>query len=272
MWNNLIERNEYKSESDQTSVMVFDKMKESAELQLCKSVTHAAVTVSANFNSAQRKVLIDAGIIARLKVLHIIYEPATGTIGVDINRTSGRKNVLVYKLDGGSFDVTFMSIDAGEMLATNGNTHLGGDDFTLRVKNHLIDLYKTKNGANIWTTQNLRLETEKAKLKLCLTEAWNTRIESLLDFFPSDSTFDQMKLASTISTIQRVLDGAHINKEDIDHIILDGLTPQIRQSLKEFFGDQRVLFNFSKGIFSVGTAKKTGTGTHYTIQHIIFFS
>ena len=134
--------------------MVLGKMKEIAEAYLGKKVTHAVVTVPAYFNDAQRQATKDAGAIAGLTVMRIINEPTAAAIAYGLDKRDGEKNVLVFDLGGGTFDVSLLTIDNGvfEVVSTNGDTHLGGEDFDNRVVDYFINLYKKKKGQ--WTYFN----------------------------------------------------------------------------------------------------------------------
>merc|ERR1740122_653414 len=131
---------------EEISAMVLVKMKETAEAFLGKKVTHAVVTVPAYFNDAQRQATKDAGTIAGLTVMRIINEPTAAAIAYGMDKKEGEKNVLVFDLGGGTFDVSLLTIDNGvfEVISTNGDTHLGGEDFDQRVMEHFIKLYKKK--------------------------------------------------------------------------------------------------------------------------------
>ena len=133
---------------EEISAMVLGKMKEIAEAYLGKKVTHAVVTVPAYFNDAQRQATKDAGAIAGLTVMRIINEPTAAAIAYGLDKRDGEKNVLVFDLGGGTFDVSLLTIDNGvfEVVSTNGDTHLGGEDFDNRVVDYFINLYKKKKG------------------------------------------------------------------------------------------------------------------------------
>jgi heat shock protein 5 len=132
--------------------MVLGKMKETAEAYLGKKVTHAVVTVPAYFNDAQRQATKDAGTIAGLNVLRIVNEPTAAAIAYGLDKKGGERQIIVYDLGGGTFDVSLLSIDDGvfEVLATAGDTHLGGEDFDNRVIEHFTKVWKRKhNGEDI---------------------------------------------------------------------------------------------------------------------------
>merc|ERR1712080_409775 len=153
------------------SAMVLVKMKETAEAYLGKKVTHAVVTVPAYFNDAQRQATKDAGVISGMTVLRIINEPTAAAIAYGLDKKT-ESNILVYDLGGGTFDVSLLTIDNGvfEVVATAGDTHLGGEDFDQRVMEHFVKVFKKKKGKDLRkdnrAVQKLRREVEKAKRAL----------------------------------------------------------------------------------------------------------
>ena len=157
---------------EEVSAMVLAKMKETAEAYLGEKVTHAVVTVPAYFNDAQRQATKDAGVIAGLTVLRTVNEPTAAAIAYGLDQKGAEKNVLVFDLGGGTFDVSVLAIDNGvfEVLATNGDTHLGGEDFDQRVMDYFIKLIKRKHGRDISgdarALGKLRRECERAKRAL----------------------------------------------------------------------------------------------------------
>merc|ERR1712127_986608 len=157
---------------EEISAMVLIKMKETAEAFLGKDVKNDVVTVPANFNDAQRQATKDAGVIAGLNVARIINEPTAAAIAYGLDKKGGEKNILVFDLGGGTFDVTLLTIDNGvfEVLATNGDTHLGGEDFDQRVMEYFITVFKKKTGKDISgdkrALQKLRRECERVKRAL----------------------------------------------------------------------------------------------------------
>merc|ERR1711962_1710314 len=167
--------------AEEISSMVLQKMKEVAEAFLGTKVTHAVVTVPAYFNDAQRQATKDAGTISGMTVMRIINEPTAAAIAYGLDKKEGEKNVLVFDLGGGTFDVSLLTIDNGvfEVVSTNGDTHLGGEDFDQRVIDYFIKLYKKKKGKDIRkdnrAVQKLRREVEKAKRTL--STAHQARIE-----------------------------------------------------------------------------------------------
>ncbi|CAF4692571.1 unnamed protein product [Rotaria sp. Silwood1] len=252
----IIEINTGKQEKlftpEEISAMVLGKMRETAEAYLGKKVTHAVVTVPAYFNDAQRQATKDAGTIAGLNVIRIINEPTAAAIAYGLDKKEEEKNILVFDLGGGTFDVSLLTIDNGvfEVVATNGDTHLGGEDFDQRVMEHFIKLFKKKTGKDVRkdnrAVQKLRREVEKAKRTLSSQHQTKIEIESFFDNEDFSETLTRAKFEelnmdlfrSTMKPVQKVLEDSDLKKTDIAEVVLVGGStriPKIQQLVKEFF-------------------------------------
>ena len=173
---------------EEVSSMVLTKMKETAENYLGEKVAHAVVTVPAYFNDAQRQATKDAGAIAGLHVARIVNEPTAAAIAYGLDKLGNdEKNILVYDLGGGTFDVSLLNIAQGvfEVVATSGDTHLGGEDFDQRVMQHFMKIFQKKHGKDMSedkrAVQKLRREVEKTKRQLSSTHQARLEIEALFD-------------------------------------------------------------------------------------------
>jgi heat shock protein 5 len=237
---------------EEISAMILVKMKEIAENYLGQEVQHAVVTVPAYFNDAQRQATKDAGAIAGLNVLRIVNEPSAAAIAYGLDKRSGEKNVIVFDLGGGTFDVSLLTIDDGvfEVLATSGDTHLGGEDFDQRITDHFVKLFQKKNNVDIKSDpralQKLKSEVEKAKRDLSSVIQVKITIENLIDGIDFDETLTRARLEElcadlfkkTMTPVQTVLDDAGLKKSDIDEVVLVGGStriPKIQSLIKEFF-------------------------------------
>jgi len=247
---------------EEVSAMVLTKMKKTAEEYLGKDVTHAVVTVPAYFNDAQRAATKDAGIIAGLNIMRIINEPTAAAIAYGLDKDKeGEKNILVFDLGGGTFDVSLLTIDSGvfEVVATNGDTHLGGEDFDQRIMDHFMKLYKKKTGKDIRkdnrAVQKLRREAEKAKRALSATHSARIEIEAFFDGDDFSETLTRAKFEElnndlfrgTLKPVKKVMEDGEMKKDEIDEIVLVGGStriPKIQQLVKEYFNGKEP----SKGI------------------------
>ena len=231
---------------EEISAMILIKMKEIAETYLGKKVRNAVVTVPAYFNDAQRQATKDAGTISGLNVVRILNEPTAAAIAYGLDKKSGERNILVFDLGGGTFDVSILTIDNGvfEVVSTNGDTHLGGEDFDQRVLDHFIKLIKKKHNKDISkdkrAIQKLKREVEKAKRALSSTHESKIEIESLyegLDFSEvlTRARFEELNsdlFKNTLGPVQTALDDSGLKKNQIDEIVLVGGStriPKIRQ-------------------------------------------
>ncbi|GAA6000219.1 hypothetical protein JCM10207_007912 [Rhodosporidiobolus poonsookiae] len=239
--------------AEEVSAMILGKMKETAETYLGNKVTHAVVTVPAYFNDAQRQATKDAGTIAGLNVLRVVNEPTAAAIAYGLDKTGGERNIIVYDLGGGTFDVSLLSIDDGvfEVLATAGDTHLGGEDFDNRVIDHFVKLWKRKHDGqditkNLRTMGKLKREVEKAKRTLSSQMSVKVEIESFFEGEDLAETltrakFEELNLdlfRKTMKPVEQVLKDANFKKEQVDDIVLVGGStriPKVQELLKEFF-------------------------------------
>merc|ERR1712227_1071552 len=246
----------------QIGAFIVGKLKDTASGYLGKSVKHAVITVPAYFNDSQRQATKDAGTIAGLEVLRVINEPTAAAIAYGHDKGSdNEKNVLIFDLGGGTFDVSLLTIDSGlfEVKATAGDTHLGGEDFDQRVMDHFMKLYKKKTGKDVRkdnrAVQKLRREVEKAKRALSSTHSARIEIESFYDGEDFSETLTRAKFEElnndlfrgTLKPVQKVLEDAELKKNEIDEIVLVGGStriPKIQQLVKEFFNGKEP----SKGI------------------------
>jgi len=245
---------------EEISSMVLTKMKETAESYLGERVTDAVVTVPAYFNDAQRQATKDAGVIAGLNVLRVINEPTAAAIayGLDKCKTSGgEKNVLIFDLGGGTFDVSILSIEDGvfEVKATRGDTHLGGEDFDQAMVLYFIEEFKRKHkidiSSNKRSLRRLRTACEKAKRTLSASKQTQIEIDSLCQGIDFNSTitrakFESMNQAKFKSVFQPVTDAlqdAKLSIGQIDEIVLVGGStriPKIQESLREYFNGKEL--------------------------------
>lgn len=237
---------------EEISAMILGKMKETAEAFLGKKIKDAVITVPAYFNDAQRQATKDAGVIAGLNVARIINEPTAAAIAYGLDKKGGEKNILVFDLGGGTFDVSILTIDNGvfEVLATSGNTHLGGEDFDHRVMDYFIKLIKKKYNKDISKDNKalgkLRKECERAKRALSSQHQVRVEIESLFDGVDfseplTRARFEELNMdlfKKTMGPVKKAMEDAGLKKTDIHEIVLVGGStriPKVQQLLKDFF-------------------------------------
>ena len=236
---------------EEISAMVLQKMKKIAEEYIGKPVKNAVVTVPAYFNDAQKQATKDAGRIAGLNVIRIINEPTAAAIAYGMDQ-KGEKNILVFDLGGGTFDVSALTIENGlfEVKATAGDTHLGGEDFDQRVMEYLLKTFKKKTGFDASgdkkALQKLRRAVENAKKSLSNQHQVRVEIEAFFegqDFSEplSRAKFEELNIdlfKKTLVPLERVLKDANLAKHDIDEVVLVGGStriPKVQQLLKDFF-------------------------------------
>jgi L1 cell adhesion molecule like protein len=240
--------------AEEISSMVLTKMKETGDQFLGKDVNNAVVTVPAYFNDSQRQATKDAGAIAGLNVMRIINEPTAAAIayGLDKKAQQGERNVLIFDLGGGTFDVSLLTIEEGifEVKATAGDTHLGGEDFDNRMVNHFKDEFKKKHKKDITDNaralRRLRTACERAKRTLSTTAQTTLEIDSLyegIDFFTSvtRARFEEMNndlFKKAMEPVEKVLKDAKVDKGAVHDIVLVGGStriPKIQTMLTDYF-------------------------------------
>eukprot|EP01056_Protomagalhaensia_sp_Gyna25_P006095 Protomagalhaensia_sp_Gyna_25__6094@NODE_980_length_2336_cov_101_235525_g780_i0_p1_GENE_NODE_980_length_2336_cov_101_235525_g780_i0NODE_980_length_2336_cov_101_235525_g780_i0_p1_ORF_typecomplete_len657_score184_83HSP70/PF00012_20/1_7e127HSP70/PF00012_20/9e02MreB_Mbl/PF06723_13/7_2e28MreB_Mbl/PF06723_13/1_1e03PilM_2/PF11104_8/1e02PilM_2/PF11104_8/6_6e06StbA/PF06406_11/2_9e06StbA/PF06406_11/3_6e02DDR/PF08841_10/0_00066DDR/PF08841_10/8_1PpxGppA/PF02541_16/0_00091PpxGppA/PF02541_16/51FGGY_C/PF02782_1 len=237
---------------EEVSAIVLGRMKEIAESYLGKEVKNAVVTVPAYFNDAQRQATKDAGTIAGMNVIRIINEPTAAAIAYGLDKKGAEQNILVYDLGGGTFDVSLLTIDNGvfEVVATSGDTHLGGEDFDQKVMDYFIKTTKKKFNKDIRSDkkslQKLRREVEKAKRDLSSVHRTTLTIENLMEGFDFEETLTRAKFEElnnelfqkTLKPVKKVLQDADMSKDQIDEIVLVGGStriPKVQQLIRDFF-------------------------------------
>ena len=249
---------EFKGETKQftpeeISSMVLIKMRETAESFLGGTVNNAVITVPAYFNDSQRQATKDAGLIAGLNVLRIINEPTAAAIAYGLDKKGeGERNVLIFDLGGGTFDVSLLTIEEGifEVKSTAGDTHLGGEDFDNRLVNHFVTEFKRKYKKDLTTNaralRRLRTSCERAKRTLSSAAQTSIEIDSLfegIDFYTSitRARFEELcqdLFRSTMEPVERVLRDAKTDKSSVNEIVLVGGStriPKIQRLVGDFF-------------------------------------
>lgn len=264
------------------SAMVLQKIKADAEAYLGESVTQAVITVPAYFNDSQRQATKDAGRIAGLEVLRIINEPTAAALAYGLDKMDSSEKIFVYDLGGGTFDVSILELGDGvfEVLATNGDTKLGGDDFDERIMNYIADTFKSENGIDLrndkMALQRLKEAAEKAKIEL--SSSMQTNIN--LPFITADATgpkhidmnltrakFNEIThdlVQRTIEPMKKALSDAGLSLSDVHKVILVGGStriPAVVEAVKNFTGKEP-----SKGVnpdecVAVGAAIQAGVLT-----------
>jgi molecular chaperone DnaK len=240
------------------SAMILAKMKETAESYLGEKVTQAVITVPAYFNDSQRQATKDAGRIAGLEVLRIINEPTAASLAYGLDKEENQK-ILVYDLGGGTFDVSILDIGDGvfEVLSTNGNTRLGGDDFDQKIIDYVADQFKKENGIDLKqdriAAQRLKEAAEKAKIELSGTTTANINLPFItadatgpkhLDVTLTRAKFDELTgdlVDATIEPMRKALKDAGLTVDQINKVILVGGStriPAVQEAVKKVTGKE----------------------------------
>ena len=241
------------------SSMVLTKMKETAEAYLGQTIKDAVITVPAYFNDSQRQATKDAGMIAGLNVKRIINEPTAAALAYGLDKNlSGEKNVLIFDLGGGTFDVSILTIDDGslfEVRSTAGDTHLGGEDIDNRMVNHFVEEFKRKYKkdlkGNSRALRRLRTACERAKRSLSSSTQASIEIDSLaegIDFYSkiTRAKFEELcndLFRSCLEPVEKALRDAKLQKNQIHEVVLVGGStriPKVQQLLEEFFDGKQL--------------------------------
>ena len=240
------------------SAMVLQKLKADAEAYLGETVSQAVITVPAYFNDSQRQATKDAGQIAGLDVLRIINEPTAAALAYGIDKEESQ-TVLVFDLGGGTFDVSILDIDGGmfEVRATNGDTHLGGDDFDQAVMNWIVDEFKKENGIDLsadkMSAQRVIEAAEKAKIELSSMMSTNINLPFItadasgpkhLDLTLTRAKFDELTadlVERTMVPTRKAMEDAGLSGSDIDKILLVGGSsriPAVQEAIRKYLGKE----------------------------------
>ena len=238
------------------SAQVLNKLKVAAENYLGETVNEAVITVPAYFNDAQRQATRDAGKIAGLDVKRIINEPTAAALAYGMDK-KGEQKIAVYDLGGGTFDISILEIDAGvvEVMSTNGDTHLGGDDFDNALIDYIVDQFKEETGVDVTSDsmvmQRLKEAAEKAKIELSSTQSTDINLPFLtadasgpkhLNLTLSRSKFEQLidnLVQKSLVPVKSALKDAGVSTSEIDEVILVGgstRTPMVRRAVEDLFG------------------------------------
>ncbi|WP_341659526.1 molecular chaperone DnaK [Blattabacterium cuenoti] len=239
------------------SAMILQKMKKTAEDYLGEEVNRAVITVPAYFNDAQRQATKESGEIAGLKVERIINEPTAAALAYGLDKSNQNKKIVVYDLGGGTFDVSILELGDGvfEVLSTNGDTHLGGDDFDQVIINYLANEFKSKEGLDLrkdpMALQRLKEASEKAKIELSSSNQTEINLPYItatesgpkhLVLTLIRSKFEQLSeqlVQRSINPCSKALKDANLTTKNIDEVILVGGStriPKVQEEVEKFFG------------------------------------
>lgn len=243
---------------EEVSAAVLVKMKETAEEFLGKKVTKAVVTVPAYFNDSQRQATKDAGTIAGLDIIRIINEPTAAAIAYGLDKRGEEdRNILIFDLGGGTFDISLLSIGDGvfEVLATGGDTHLGGEDFDNRLVTYFVEEFRRKHkkdlSSNPRALRRLRTACERAKRTLSTSTTTTLEIDALFDGTDFNAVLTRARFEELcgdlfrkcIDPIERVLTDAKVDKGSVHEIVLVGGStriPKVQQLLSEYFNGKEL--------------------------------
>ncbi|KWW26862.1 MAG: heat shock 70kDa protein 5, partial [bacterium P3] len=237
---------------EEISAMILTKMKTVAENFLGTKVKNAVITVPAYFNDSQRQSTKDAGTIAGLNVLRIINEPTAAAIAYGLDKKDKERNILVFDLGGGTFDVSLLTIDSGvfEVVSTNGDTHLGGEDFDHRILDYLLKKIKKQHGKDLKNNksviQKLKTEIEKAKRHLSSSLQATLEIDELEQGFDFKDTLSRAKFEElnmdlfkkTMAPVEKVMEDSGFKKSEIAEVVLVGGStriPKVQTLIKDYF-------------------------------------
>ena len=237
---------------EEISAMILTKMKQIAENFLGREVKHAVITVPAYFNDSQRQSTKDAGTIAGLNVLRIINEPTAAAIAYGLDKKDKERNILVFDLGGGTFDVSLLTIDSGvfEVVSTNGDTHLGGEDFDHRILDYFLKRIKKVHGKDLTKNktaiQKLKTEIEKAKRHLSSSLQATVEVDELDEGFDFKDTISRAKFEElnmdlfkkTMEPVEKVMTDSGFKKSEIAEVVLVGGStriPKVQILIKDYF-------------------------------------
>ncbi len=261
------------------SAMTLTKLKEDAEAKLGEKITEAVITVPAYFDDAQRQATKDAGEIAGLKVLRIINEPTAAALAYGFEKKKGEQ-IAVYDLGGGTFDISILDVaeDTVEVKSTNGDTHLGGDDFDLKIMNYILDEFKKQEGVDlskdVTALQRVKEAAEKAKIEL--STQMETEINQPFITMGADNSPKHLNLRitraqleslisdlvdKTFEPVKKALADAKMDVKDIEEVVMvGGMTrmPLVQRKVEEFFGKKPNISVNPDEVVALGAAVQAG--------------